>query len=451
MQTNVKVGITAFVGVTILIFGCVLGWYGFPVIIDNMLEESMVLTPTSASFEPWRAPTDKVSVYMQFIMFNVTNAEEVRTAGAKPQLQEVGPFSYRESRQRGNLSWSADGTELTYSEQITYVFDAESSAANVSQDTAITTINAPVLMLQQLVEAMPLAALLRPLVSAAMGPLLEQPFVSVPVRELLFEGSPVPALRRLLALPGSGAILDGLCGRGLCGSPQDLRRLQAGRFPSMMYNNSWDGPYKIRTGKGDIEHFTYIQSYKGSSSLDYWGTPFCNMLNGTDGITYPPHMERSDRMYIFNKDLCRSIYLDYERDVEYFGISGRRYVPERAVLEDPAVNVDNRCFCTPPGQCLKAGAMSLSPCQFGAPIVASTPHFFNGDPEYVNSVVGLAPDKLHHETFIDIEPLTGLALNGGKKIQINIDLARFDGLSSLGRLPRILFPVMYTNETARID
>ena len=37
MQPNVKVGAVAFIGIIILIIGCVLGWYGFPVIIDSML------------------------------------------------------------------------------------------------------------------------------------------------------------------------------------------------------------------------------------------------------------------------------------------------------------------------------------------------------------------------------------------------------------------------------
>ena len=32
---------------------------------------------------------------MQFIMFNVTNAEAVIASGEKPRLEEVGPFSYR--------------------------------------------------------------------------------------------------------------------------------------------------------------------------------------------------------------------------------------------------------------------------------------------------------------------------------------------------------------------
>ena len=55
----------------------------------------MVLTPSSESLEGWQAPTSKVDVFMQFIMFNVTNAEAVIAHGEKPRLQEVGPFSYR--------------------------------------------------------------------------------------------------------------------------------------------------------------------------------------------------------------------------------------------------------------------------------------------------------------------------------------------------------------------
>ncbi|KAF0293827.1 Sensory neuron membrane protein 1 [Amphibalanus amphitrite] len=146
MQPNIKVGATASIGICILIIGCVLGWYGFPVIIDNMLEKSMVLTPSSESLEGWQAPTDKVDVFMQFIMFNVTNAEAVIARGEKPMLQEVGPFSYRESRRRVNLSWSEDGARLTYSEHLSYAFDPETSAPGVDEDTSIVTVNAPMLV-----------------------------------------------------------------------------------------------------------------------------------------------------------------------------------------------------------------------------------------------------------------------------------------------------------------
>ena len=55
----------------------------------------MVLTPSSESLQGWQAPTSKIDVFMQFIMFNVTNSDAVISRGEKPRLEEVGPFSYR--------------------------------------------------------------------------------------------------------------------------------------------------------------------------------------------------------------------------------------------------------------------------------------------------------------------------------------------------------------------
>ena len=74
----------------------------------------------------------------------------------------------------------------------------------------------------------------------------------------------------------------------------------------LQYNNTVDGPYTIKTGKDDIDQFTRILSYQNSTELTYWNSSYCNMLNGTDGISYPPNTGEVDRVFIFNKDLCRS-------------------------------------------------------------------------------------------------------------------------------------------------
>ena len=70
-----------------------------------------------------------------------------------------------------------------------------------------------------------------------------------------------------------------------------------------------DGPYKIKTGKDDINQFTKILEYQNSPNLTYWNGTYCNMINGTDGLTYPPNTDEVSRVYIFNKDLCRYVAL----------------------------------------------------------------------------------------------------------------------------------------------
>jgi len=42
----------------------------------------------------------------------------------------------------------------------------------------------------------------------------------------------------------------------------------------------------------------------------------------------------------------------------------------------------------------------------GAPIVVSWPHFYDGDQMYVNQSVGLNPDRVRHETFLSLEPVS---------------------------------------------
>jgi hypothetical protein len=50
----------------------------------------------------------------------------------------------------------------------------------------------------------------------------------------------------------------------------------------------------------------------------------------------------------------------------------------------------------------------------------TAPHFWNADKDLETQMNGVKPDKMLHDTFLDIEPITGVALSAHKRIQVNV-------------------------------
>ena len=67
------------------------------------------------------------------------------------------------------------------------------------------------------------------------------------------------------------------------------------------------------------------------------------------------------------------------------------------------------------------GLIHVGVCQGGAPIIMSAPFFYNGDPVLANYFdPPLVPNKDLHDTILDLEPITSIALNAHKRIQASI-------------------------------
>lgn len=150
--------------------------------------------------------------------------------------------------------------------------------------------------------------------------------------------------------------------------------------------------------------------YKNDTQLGIWGdrsTP-CNQIRGTDGTIFQPFLTKSTVLSLFNAELCRSLKLIYNKDITFEGIHAYRFAGSPEHLLSPAINHENQCYCAEwddnPDNCLKQGTFDLGPCRDGAPVAASAPHFFNGDPVY-KELSGLTPDEAHHDTFIIMEPV----------------------------------------------
>ena len=133
------------------------------------------------------------------------------------------------------------------------------------------------------------------------------------------------------------------------------------------------------------------------------------ILRGSDGFIYKPNLSKSDKVHVFNRDLCRSVPLEFDQEiVNANGIPGYRFAPSKNVFGTPQENPDNACFCNNPGgRCdVPSGVFNVSACQFGSPIMLSWPHFFQADPKLINAVEGLNPIKSEHQFVVDVQPVS---------------------------------------------
>ncbi|XP_044536040.1 lysosome membrane protein 2 isoform X2 [Gracilinanus agilis] len=183
-------------------------------------------------------------------------------------------------------------------------------------------------------------------------------------------------------------------------------------------------------------------------SLNWWAAEKCNMINGTDGNSFHPLISKEETLYIFASDFCRSVYLKFSDMGNVEGIPSLRFTVPPEMFGN---NSDNSCFCNPSGNCLGSGVLNVSVCKNGAPIFLSSPHFYQADEKFISAIKGMNPNKEDHETFLDLNPLTGIILRGSKRLQVNIYVRHIDGFDETGNIKSLVFPVMYLNESVLID
>ncbi len=90
-----------------------------------------------------------------------------------------------------------------------------------------------------------------------------------------------------------------------------------------------------------------------------------------------------------------------------------------------------------------SGIFDLSACHYGAPTFISFPHFLNADNSYLNTVSGLEPNSSLHQTYLDVEPLTGTPIDLALRVQLNVFVNPPAAIFRYGKMPKIIFPVFW--------
>ncbi|XP_075785558.1 lysosome membrane protein 2 isoform X2 [Pelodiscus sinensis] len=389
--------------------------------VEQQVKEETVLQNGTETFNLWEDPPPPV--YMQFYFFNVTNPLEV-VNGDMPFVEEIGPYTYREYRPRANVHILDNDTRVSSVNPKTYVFEPDMSVGDPEVDL-IRTVNIPAVTAMEQTKSTSLQFPVEVLLILYQ----EHLFMTHTVHELLWGYKD----KLLTTLHMFRPEIDPMFGL----------------FNKM--NGTDDGEYVVLSGKKNYLNFSKIVQWRGKESLDWWTTESCNMINGTDGSTFHPLISTDETIYVFSSDFCRSLYVTFDSYVSVSGISAYRFVPPPMVFANVSVNPDNAGFCVPAGNCHGSGVLNVSACKQGAPIFLSAPHFYQADEKYIKDIQGMHPRKEDHETFLDINPLTGILVQAAKRLQINVLVRHLDGFIETGSVRTLIFPVVHVNESTLID
>ena len=80
-------------------------------------------------------------------------------------------------------------------------------------------------------------------------------------------------------------------------------------------NGTSDGEFDVLTGSEDVSMLGSILSFDNKTKLNAWGNGSaeneCNAIHGTDGSVFPPFVTKNNTFHIFQKDMCRSLPIQY--------------------------------------------------------------------------------------------------------------------------------------------
>jgi len=397
--------------------------------VDSIIKSELPLRQGSQIAKVWAKPP--ITPYLKLYFFNVTNHEEFLN-GSKPVLEEIGPFTYSESWEKANVTWLDGGNKVEFGQKKTYHFQPDLSTAG--EDTKLILPNLPMLSALASVVHLPES---EKIIRVALGSMLEllkqESFAELTVREILwgYENKLIQ-LSRSIFPEGEGYPFDEF----------GLFKGKNGTVSAFM--QTW-------TGQSNILDVGKVHSWDDETELSFWKNDtgsMCNAIQGTDGSTFHPDIKKDETIHIFNRDLCRSLPLVYQKDViDGNGIPGYRFIPPNNVFAPPEENPDNECFCLNHEGCnVPRGLFNMSACQFGSPTMMSWPHFLDADPKLLEAVEGLKPDPEKHQFYIDLQPKLGTSLRAQARSQINIQMHKVEDVKPAEGLRDIVFPFVWFSD-----
>jgi len=180
--------------------------------------------------------------------------------------------------------------------------------------------------------------------------------------------------------------------------------------------------------------------WNGNKNLPFFKSNNCSKVRGSDGMKFKSGLTQADTLYILNvNDFCSGIPFKYKGPSSVQGIDTLRF-------EFAFRNNEEDCYD-------KNGFLSVADCNQNAPIYFSAPHFYNTWVGNYPKINGLNPDKTMHESYMEVDPVTGILMKIRLRFQVNVlatKHALFSMTKELGDLSTMV-PLIWVEFAAETD
>jgi len=414
---------------SLFLIGSGLFWlFIFPVVFNEILISKLIIKPGTIAYEAWKKPNlpTKIKIYL----FSVKNPVEVEN-GEKPDLEEVGPFTYREELERVDEVFHTNGSVSFRTKKNWFLLPEESLSTN----TMVTSVNVPILAAAEFargnwMQEFAIGGMLRSRTSL---------FINVTAREILFDG-----YTDFLLTTGSFFAKAG-----------DIPMDKFGWFYGRNGTTWSDGEILMDTGINDINTLGDIKLWNGKNKTIY--SDHCGHVKGTAaGFLHPD----PDRKYIdfFSTDICRPIRFDREEEeVSVLGVDSIKYslIP-RNTFGDAETSPDNICY-NDANRNLPYGVHNATGCKGGGDTTLKTfvslPHFHGADPFFIDQFKqgSFNSSSSKHSASITVQESTSIPTEVLMRLQIILQLSPNPNLGSFfTNLTPVLLPVLWFDAEASI-
>ncbi|XP_072948463.1 uncharacterized protein [Epargyreus clarus] len=383
--------------------------------LDLMLWEKLNMRPGLPPYEWWSDPPDEVK--MRVYMFNVTNHERfLQGLDEKMNYQEIGPIVFLEKLTHTNIQFN-DNNTLTYTATRYPIYLPDENTIDLNA-TLIIPNTALLGILSFLHDA---NYFLRSAIRLLITTHATELFLNKTVYEYMWDfREPVLSTSKNL-LP-------------------DMVPITNIGMLATIYNDHVDNiTVKIGPEWGH-ENFFKVDNYRGRSHFPGYDQS-CpdSVLGSNEGVMYHQHMKKDDVLLYLRKTVCKIVPLYYDRETVADGVSVYRY----NLSENSFDRLSNQTDCYTGQPALPSGLSDAKRCFLGIPMAMSYPHFYTGSPPKDTYVTGLQPDREKHNSYVLVEPTTGIPFKAIARMQSNLWIHDLSGFytPAFNKFSNLILPI----------